>query len=88
MLLISRTVIGAVAALMLVVPAQAQTTEECMAELRKVQAFIENSGNPDSTPNQNATDRLLTAEVSASEGNGPRCMEFVEEAKGASGYHD
>ena len=70
------------------VQAQAQTAEECMAEVRKVQEFIQDSSDPDDSQNEIATDHLERAELDAGKGDGAKCMKSVEEAKGASGYHE
>lgn len=73
-------------ALMAPVGAHAQSVDECRAELEKVQAYIENQDDPDRQ--QHATDLLVHAEFSASKGEGKKCMEFVTEAKGSSGYRE
>jgi hypothetical protein len=67
---------------------QAQTSDECMSEVRKVQAFIDNSSDPDDSQNDIATDHLETAEFDANKGDGAKCMQSVDAAKGASGYHE
>ena len=68
--------------------AHAQTADECMSEVRKVQAFIADKFNPDDDENEAATTHLEMAELDAGKGNGPKCIESVKSAKGASGYHD
>ena len=73
-------------ALVAPVGAHAQTTEECMAELRKVQAYIDNQDNQNSPEILHATDLLVQAENAASRDEGKECMDFVTEAKGASGF--
>jgi hypothetical protein len=70
------------------VGAHAQSVDECMAELKKVQAYIENQSNQDRPELQHATELLVHAEFSASKGEGKKCVEFVTEAKGASGYRE
>ena len=72
--------------LMAPVGVHAQSVDECMAELKKVQAYIENQDNQDHY--QHATELLVHAEFSASKGEGKKCVEFVTEAKGASGYRE
>ena len=67
---------------------QAQTADECMSEVRKVQAFIADKFNPDDSENEVATTHLEMAELDANKGDGAKCMESVESAKGASGYHE
>ena len=57
-----------------------------MAEHNKVQAYIENQDNQDRY--QHAIGLLVHAEFSASKGEGKKCVEFVTEAKGASGYRE
>jgi len=66
--------------------AHAQSVEECMAELQKVQQFIGDQPNSNAPQYDEATDHLETAEVEASQGNGEKCMQFVNEAKGAARY--
>ena len=68
--------------------AQAQTADECMSEVRKVQAFIADKIDPDDDENQTAITHLEMAEVDASKGDGPKCMQSVESAKGVAGYHE
>ena len=67
---------------------QAQTADECMSEVRKVQAFIADKFNPDDPENEVATTHLEMAELDAGKGDGAKCMKSVESAKGASGYHE
>ena len=67
---------------------QAQTADECMSEVRKVQAFIADKFNPDDAENEVATTHLEMAELDAGKGDGAKCMKSVELAKGASGYHE
>ena len=67
---------------------QAQTADECMSEVRKVQAFIADKFNPDDSENEVATTHLEMAELDAGKGDGAKCMKSVESAKGASGYHE
>ena len=67
---------------------QAQTADECMSEVRKVQAFIADKFNPDDAENEVATTHLEMAELDAGKGDGAKCMKSVESAKGASGYHE
>jgi len=73
-------------ALMAPVGAHAQSVNACMAELKKVQAYIENQDDQDRY--QHATELLVHAEFSASKKEGKKCVEFVTEAKGASGYRE
>lgn len=75
-------------ALMAPVGAHAQSADECMAELKKVQAHIENQPNQDSPQLQHAQTLLVNAEFSASKGEGKKCMEFVTEAKGVSKFRE
>ena len=67
---------------------QAQTADECMSEVRKVQTFIADKFNPDDSENEVATTHLEMAELDAGKGDGAKCMKSVESAKGASGYHE
>ena len=67
---------------------QAQTPEECMSEVRKVQTFIADKFGPDDPENEVATTHLEMAELDAGKGDGAKCMKSVESAKGASGYHE
>ena len=73
-------------ALIASVGAHAQSVDECMAELKKIQAYIENQDDQDRY--QHATELLVHAEFSAGKGEGKKCMEFVTEAKGASAYRE
>ena len=68
--------------------AQAQTPEECMSEVRKVQTFIADKYDPDDAENEAATTHLEMAELDAGKGDGAKCMKSVESAKGASGYYE
>ena len=80
---------GAISLLILsTTQAQAQTADECMSEVRKVQTFIADKFDPDDDENQAATTHLEMAELDASKGDGPKCMKSVESAKGAAGYHE
>jgi NifU-like protein involved in Fe-S cluster formation len=75
----------AISALLLSTQVQAQTVDECMAEIRKMQDYLMDEPGLDSTQAQIASDHLERAELKAHEGNGKECMEYVEQAKGAAG---
>ena len=50
--------------------AQAQTGDECMSEVRKVQAFIADKFNPDDAEYEVDTTHIEMAELDASKGDG------------------
>ncbi len=78
-------VVMAVSALLLSTQVQAQTVEECMVEVRKMQDYLMDQPDLDSAQAQVASDHLERAEMKAHEGNGKECMDYVEQAKGAAG---
>ena len=69
-------------ALMAPAGAQAQTVEECRAEIMKVQSFIDEQ--EDQSVYADASQRLEQAEFAAGKGQGKKCMEFAKEAKGSA----
>jgi len=68
--------------LMAPVGVHAQTVEECMAEVKKVQAFIDSQEDQDRY--EHASSLLVHAEFSAGKGEGKKCMEFAKQAKGSA----
>jgi len=70
-------------ALMTPAGVHAQTVEECRAEIRKVQAFIDEQ--EDQSVYEDASQKLEQAEFAAGKGEGKKCMEFAKEAKGSAG---
>ena len=73
---------GVISLLIFSTQAQAQTADECMAEVRKVQAFIADKFNPDDDENEIATTHLEMAELDAGKGDGAKCMRSVESSEG------
>lgn len=74
--------------LVLSTQAQAQTVGECLSEVRKVQAFVDNEPDSQDQPADINSDFLEMAENAAAQGDAKKCMEFVEQAKGAVGYYE
>jgi len=83
--MVSKPVIGLlVLGLFAPTPALAQSVEDCRAKFAEVQALIDKMLNPDSEGATHAQNLLIAAESEAAKGNGPKCMELVEEARNAS----
>jgi hypothetical protein len=83
----SGIVVG-ISALVLSTQAQAQSVDACLSELNKVQAYMENEPDSDDHPADVGNQFLEMAENAANEGDGKKCMEHVESAKGAVGYSE
>jgi hypothetical protein len=77
-----------ISALVLSTQAEAQSVDECLSELNKVQAYMENEPDSEDHPADLTNQLLEMAENAANEGDGKTCMEHVESAKGAVGYSE